>query len=96
MLDTAGALGTGETVTDYVNALGDRLAHVHMIDSDPAGSHLSWGDGVLSAQAIVSELQGAGYGGALSIEITSPRYYLDPKTAMARSVAALRSVLPEG
>lgn len=94
MLDTAGALGTGETVKDYVEALGDRLAHVHMIDSEPSGSHLAWGDGVLSAADCVAALDAAGFTGALSIEITNSRYYLDPKAAMAQSVEALREVLP--
>jgi len=93
MLDTAGALGTGETVRDYIEALGDRLAHVHMIDSEPSGSHLAWGDGVLSAEECVAALNAAGYTGALSIEITNSRYYLEPKAAMAQSVAALREVL---
>jgi len=94
MLDTAGALGTGETVADYIAALGDRLAHVHLIDSEPSGSHLAWGDGILSAQECISALDAAGYAGALSIEITNSRYYLDPKAAMKQSVEALRKVLP--
>lgn len=95
MLDTAGALGTGETVKDYIEALGDKLAHVHMIDSEPSGSHLAWGDGVLSAEECVAALNAAGFTGALSIEITNSRYYLDPQAAMAQSVAALRKVLPK-
>lgn len=95
MLDTAGALGTGETVKDYIEALGDKLAHVHMIDSEPSGSHLAWGDGVLSAEECVAALNAAGFSGALSIEITNSRYYLDPKAAMAQSVTALRNILPK-
>lgn len=94
MLDTAGALGTRESVKDYISVLGDRLAHVHMIDSEPSGSHLAWGDGVLSAGEIIAELNASGYNGALSIEITNARYYLDPKAALAQSVTALRNVLP--
>lgn len=94
MLDTAGALGTGETVQDYIAALGDRLAHVHMIDAEPSGSHLAWGDGELSAERCVAALDAAGFTGALSIEITNARYYLNPKRALAQSVEALREALP--
>lgn len=93
MLDTAGALGTGETVKDYVEALGDKLAHAHMIDSEPSGSHLAWGDGRLSAGECIAALEAAGYAGALSIEITNPRYYLDPAKAMAQSVSVLRDAV---
>jgi len=93
MVDTAGARVTGETVQDYVAALGDRLGHVHMLDSDPAGSHLAWGDGSLSAEDCVATLRAAGYEGALSIELTNSRYYLEPGPAMRISAERLGTAL---
>lgn len=93
MVDTAGAHVAGETVEDYVAALGDRLAHVHMVDSDAGGSHLAWGDGVLSAEDCIATLRDAGYKGALSIELTNARYYLEPTTPMRISVERLGTAI---
>lgn len=93
MLDTGGACLLSESVQDYIATLGPLLGHVHMIDSDSAGSHLAWGDGMLSAPEIIAALDAAAFRGSLSIELTSPRYYLDPEAPMRRSVACLRAAL---
>jgi protein FrlC len=93
MVDTAGAIASGETTSAYTDRLGGALGHVHMVDSDAGGAHLSWGDGLLSASEIVGKLNAVGYKGALSIEITNPRYYLDPFPSMKASVEALRAAV---
>lgn len=56
MMDTASAVTVGETVRDYVEELGNRLCHVHMVDADRTGSHLAWGEGMLPLQQYIREL----------------------------------------
>lgn len=93
MLDTAAAIASAETAQDYIDRFGDEIAHVHMIDSDSGGAHLAWGDGELSAPEIVAALKRRGFTGALSLEITNPRYYLEPLPVLQSSVATLRDAL---
>lgn len=93
MLDTSGATLMGESARDYVAELGDRLGHVHMTDSDAAGSHLVWGDGMLPLDDYIADLNAADYAGLLSIKLTSPRYYLSPEPALRTCVERLSSAI---
>lgn len=81
---------TGESVKDYCNALGDSLRHVHFIDGMPNG-HLALGDGGLPLDRYVQELKDAGYDGISSLEICDRRYYHEPRKALERCVAWLRT-----
>lgn len=93
MVDTAAAIASGESAADYIARFGGALRHVHMVDSDAGGAHLSWGDGQLSARDLVAGFRDCGYDGALSLEITNPRYYLDPRAALKISVETVRAAL---
>ncbi|RDE08866.1 sugar phosphate isomerase/epimerase family protein [Pelagibacterium lacus] len=93
MMDTSAARLTREDVGDFARALGADLAHMHMTDADDGGAHLAWGDGILDLDAYIADLNAAGYDGALSLEITNARYYLDPMPAMRKSVEALAAAI---
>lgn len=88
-LDTVAAVVAGDSVDDYFAVLGDRVQHVHLIDGTPAG-HLAWGDGRLPLREIVAALDRNGYAGLATVELFGDgTYALDPKPALARSLAAI-------
>ena len=93
ILDTVAMAVAGDTVADYVRLFGTKLSHVHLIDGDLDGSHLAWGDGSLSLEPMLRDLQAGGYTGALSLEFTSPRYWLEPLTPLRDSVGRIRDAI---
>ena len=80
MVDTGQMALIGESIEDYPRLLGDRLAHVHLVDATPNG-HLALGDGTLPLGEYIDALESGGYGGFYSFEITDPSYRLDPAAA---------------
>ncbi len=88
-LDTVAAAVSGDTIDDYFAALGDRVRHVHLVDGAPAG-HLAWGDGELPLAELVAALERRRYAGLATVELFGDgRYALDPRPALARSLAAI-------
>ncbi|MFR5600997.1 MAG: sugar phosphate isomerase/epimerase family protein [Lachnospiraceae bacterium] len=92
MIDTIPMALAGETPAQYLEALGERLVHVHFIDGAPRG-HLAWGDGVLDMKGYLSEFAAYGYQGYLSLEITDGRYVMEPSKSVKQSMEALHAVL---
>lgn len=90
MIDTACAHISGENIADYSRNLGDRLQHIHMVDTDRTGAHLAWGDGNLSITEYLKDIELAGYTGMLSLEIIGPRYHQNPLVPLKQSVECLR------
>lgn len=93
MIDTIPMALAGESPAMYLEALGQKLVHVHFIDGAPMG-HLAWGDGVLNMEQYLGEFSSFGYTGYLSLEITDGRYFMDPSASVAQSVRRLWEVLP--
>lgn len=92
MIDTIPMALAGEHPGQYLEALGERLVHVHFIDGAPRG-HLAWGDGVLDMRGYLEEFEQFGYQGCLSLEITDGRYFMNPSQSVDQSIRALYSVL---
>ncbi len=79
-----------EPVTEYLELLGDRMAHLHLVDSDGAGdSHLVPGDGVLPIPELLEELRERGYRGRCTIELVTA-YQNEPALYARRAVERLR------
>ncbi len=93
MIDTACAHISGENIADYSRQLGDRIQHIHMVDTDSTGAHLAWGDGSLSITEYLRDIELAGYTGALSLEIIGPRYQQNPFIPLRQSVECLRQYM---
>lgn len=91
--DVAGAVMTQETAEDYFAHLGDRLAHVHFTDSDPGGSHLAWGEGIIDLPKMIGYLRAQGYAGSLTVELTNWKYNVEPLAPMRQCVDAIRQAL---
>ena len=76
-LDTAVMIQAKETVDDWVQALGDRIIHVHLADSCD-GAYQVWGEGSLDPKEIVEKLEKAGYKGIYSLKLDEYDYYDEP------------------
>lgn len=92
VLDTCPMNLAGESPQNYLEALGEKIIHVHFIDGAPQG-HLAWGDGILNMEQYLQELSNGGYQGYLSLEITDSRYYMEPEKSIQKSIERLYSVL---
>lgn len=92
MIDTIPMALAGERPKDYLEALGDKLVHVHFIDGTPRG-HLAWGDGCLDMAGYLQEFSDYGYQKMLSLEITDGRYYMEPTGSLRQSVKQLFSIV---
>ena len=88
MLDPAAYTGLGG-----LEAIYDRVAHVHVKDVTAARSWTRVGDGIIDFAALLRYLADAGYGGFLSFET---HYQRDGSGELATRdcVAALRSLAP--
>jgi protein FrlC len=96
VLDTVAMATAGDSVADYFDLFGPRLAHVQIVDGTPAG-HLVWGDGTLPLDAYASELAERGYAGKITFEpFGNGSYALDPVAAWRRNLAAIAPYIDRG
>jgi sugar phosphate isomerase/epimerase len=81
VLDTSHAAVAGHDLLVVRRRFGDRLRHVHLSDNAGKGwdSHLPPGDGVLKLEDFLVDLAGAGYGGAVTLEVDLRRHLSDPR-----------------
>lgn len=99
VLDSVGMATAGDTVAAYIELFGSRLAHVQLVDGNPAG-HLVWGDGSLPLGRYVEDLAEAGYRGKITFEpFGNGAYALDPVAAWKRCLDGIapyldRSMVP--
>jgi protein FrlC len=78
-----------QKLSDYMEILGKRLAHVHIHDSGPA-IHMALGEGALPVTEQIAYLEAHGYSGLYSFEINDIRYRKDPAASDEKSLAWLR------
>lgn len=72
MCDVVAPFSQGEDPVDYARKLGDRMCHLHLVDSDgQSETHLIPGDGVMPLDSIVDEMRHAGYDGTATIELVT-------------------------
>lgn len=92
ILDLNAMAAAGDTPDDYLSRFGRDLRHVHLCDGTPEG-HLAWGDGTLPMGDYLNALLDGGYEGSFTFELVTQAYWLDPLSALARSLAAARNVV---
>jgi len=68
VLDVKQVLELGQEPTLYVDTMGDRLSHVHILDYDANGRHVLPGRGVHDFRDLARALRGAGYRGDIILE----------------------------
>lgn len=74
VLDIKQARQSGRDWREYIAAMGDRIANVHVSDCGEDGSIRLVGRGVFPFAELVSALKGAGYNGPLIIEQYADNY----------------------
>lgn len=79
------------TLAPYLRDLGDKLAHIHLIDGSPDG-WIAWGDGTQDLKQHLHDMAAYHYTGDITLEI-SPSYE-DPENAYVRSLKQLNMYLP--
>lgn len=84
VLDVKQALRAGASPFAMLEAMGDRLRHVHALDQDAQGRLCLPGQGTLDWRALMAELRARGYDGAVILE---------PYEWLARDPDALRRSL---
>lgn len=89
MVDTVPMHLAGETMQDYLDAYGEDLLHVHLIDGTPTG-HMAWGDGNLPLDEDMQALCDFGYKHTVTFELANSDYLYDPEPAMKRSFARVQ------
>ncbi|WP_410013244.1 fructoselysine 3-epimerase [Sodalis sp. C49] len=81
MVDICAPFVQGEPITSYFDKLGERLRHVHIVDSDGASdSHYIPGEGKIPLAPLMRELTARGYDGYCTLELVTlymnePRLY---------------------
>lgn len=84
VLDTKQAHRAGFTPTDMLEAMGDRVRHVHVLDIAPDGTLCLPGQGTIDWRGMLNRLRSQGFDGAVTLE---------PYADQARDEAALRDSL---
>ena len=88
-VDTVPVAYAGETMEQYFEVLGDKLAHVHLNDGRPYG-HMKWGDGTQDLDAHLNAMRKHNYKGLITMEMANGAYQLDPEPHYRANIETLR------
>jgi protein FrlC len=93
LLDTGHSHIVGESAAEAVQAIGNRLFHVHVDDNNGLrDEHLIPGEGNFDFEGFIDALQNIGYNGYLSAEL-SWDYTIDPDPAVQLTAQRLHQFL---
>jgi len=87
--------GDNKALMDFIKALGNRIAHVHLSDNFGSGDlHLPIGVGRICWREVLSELKNLGYDESITLEVHSPDrdYLLLSRNKVLRILRDLGSV----
>ena len=83
-----------EPITNYLDQLGGRMAHLHLVDGDGnSDSHLIPGDGCIPLPELLEELEVRGYRGRATIELVTS-YHNEPSLYAKQALQRVRALLP--
>jgi protein FrlC len=94
MADSIATGAAGETLSQWLEAFGKDLIHMHFLDGDPY-VHNVWGDGNTPLESQLAEMNEKGYDGYLVQEIADERYFSDPFAADIRNMRVLERFVEE-
>lgn len=91
VLDTKQAMRAGYAPQQVLEAMGDRVRHVHVLDAAPDGSLCLPGEGTIDWRGLMAQLRAQGFDGSVILE---PYDYLArDESALRRSLAFLDGCL---
>lgn len=91
VLDIKQAMQSGYDAADFIAAMGDRLANVHVCDYDAQGRLCMPGQGTYDFAALSGQLRAAGYDGPVILEPYATLFDCDEQ--LAASLAYLRKTM---
>lgn len=93
MCDVCPPFCNHEPIMTYFDKLGDRLRHMHVVDSDGRSeTHMMPGDGRIPLRQLFREMEAAGYGGYCTIELVSA-YMNEPSLGSALAIERVNELL---
>ncbi len=93
MCDVVPPYVQGEDPADYARVLGNRMAHLHLVDNDGVSdTHLIPGEGNMNLKTILTEMRGAGYDGTATLELVT-NYIDDPSSAAKLALERAKELL---
>ncbi|WP_406582320.1 fructoselysine 3-epimerase [Bacillus salipaludis] len=82
-----------ESIMAYFDKLGDKMKHMHIIDSDgTSDTHMIPGEGVLPMKELMLELNDIGYEGTATIELVTA-YINEPRLYARRAINKLKELM---
>ena len=95
MCDLAPPAAAGEPAEHYLDLLGEKLAHLHLVDADGhSDAHLIPGEGALLLPELLGELAERSYRGKATIELVTA-YQAEPALAARRALERVRAMEAE-
>ena len=95
MLDIVPPFLQQEQIMSYFSKLGDKLYHLHIIDSNGTdASHVMPGEGVLPMPELLQEIRDSGYNRTATIELVLG-YINEPRLYAKRAINNVRAMLAE-
>lgn len=95
MCDVVVPFTGGQPVLDYLDMLGGRMRHLHLVDSDGASdTHLLPGDGRIPLAELLAELGHLRYAGRATIELVTA-YLNEPTLYARRALQRVRQMLKD-
>lgn len=96
MCDVVPPFVSREPILNYLDMLGSRMAHLHLVDSDGTDdTHLLPGDGSIPLAELLNELSEQGYSGRATLELVTA-YLNEPSLYASRALRRVRNMLSEG
>lgn len=93
MIDTVTPSLHCETMSDYFEKLGDKMAYVHFVGADRMSYHHYVPDeGTVPMDEVIRVFKRYHYEGWLSVELNEPEIW-DPQLSAGRSITALKAML---
>ncbi len=83
----------GEDPADYPRKLGERLGHIHLVDSDGVSEdHLIPGEGKIPLKNVLRDIRAAGYDGTATIELVT-NYISCQSLASQKAIDNVKEIL---
>ena len=96
MVDICAPYVQAEPVMSYFDKLGDKLRHLHIVDSDGASdTHYIPGEGKMPLRELMRDIIDRGYEGYCTVELVT-MYMNEPRLYARQALERFRALLPEG
>ena len=95
MVDICAPYVQAEPVMSYFDKLGDKLRHLHIVDSDGASdTHYIPGEGKMPLRELMRDIIDRGYEGYCTVELVT-MYMNEPRLYARQALERFRALLPE-